>query len=95
MTKADLITQMSKTTCFDEQIVLQIVESFMQTVKETLGKKENIYLRGFGCYKITHSAEKVAHNSHDQLTVKVPIRNIPAFKPSKELEDRVKWIRSY
>ena len=90
MTKADLITQMSKTTCFDEQIVLQIVESFMQTVKETLGKKENIYLRGFGNFIVKHRAEKPARNIALSKNILVPAHNIPVFKPAKKFEDRIK-----
>ena len=56
MTKSDLVTKISKTTHYDEQFVLKIVESFMISIKESLGKKENINLKGFGSFVVKHRA---------------------------------------
>lgn len=50
MTKADIVNQISKSTGVDKTSVLSTVEAFMEIVKDSLSKEENVYLRGFGSY---------------------------------------------
>ena len=45
MTKADIVTKISRKTQVDESLVSPIVESFMATVKDSLAQRENVYLR--------------------------------------------------
>ena len=89
MTKADLVTRISKSTHVDETEVLLIVESFMAIVKDSLKKNENVYLRGFGTFEVKHRAEKIARNISLSTSLIVPAHNIPAFKPSKVFEDKI------
>jgi len=89
MTKADLVTRISKSTHVDETEVLLIVESFMATVKDSLTKNENVYLRGFGTFEVKHRAEKIARNISQGTNLIVPAHNVPAFKPSKVFEDKI------
>ena len=46
MTKADIVNEITKKTGTDKQTVLNTIEAFMETVKESLSKEENVYLRG-------------------------------------------------
>ncbi|MFV0313082.1 MAG: HU family DNA-binding protein, partial [Dysgonomonas sp.] len=48
MTKADIVNEIAKNTGIDKATVLKTVESFMDVVKDSLSKNENVYLRGFG-----------------------------------------------
>ncbi|MFC2713322.1 MAG: HU family DNA-binding protein, partial [Segatella salivae] len=49
MTKADIINEIAMTTGVQKRDVAVVVESFMETIKNSLlEKKENVYLRGFG-----------------------------------------------
>ena len=89
MTKAELVTRISKSIHVDETEVLLIVESFMATVKDSLTKNENVYLRGFGTFEVKHRAEKIARNISQGTNLIVPAHNIPAFKPSKVFEDKI------
>lgn len=50
MTKAEVVNEIVKNTGVDKTTSLRIVESFMDTVKYSLSRGENIYLRGFGSY---------------------------------------------
>jgi len=89
MTKSELVTKIAKTTHLAEQSVLAIVESYMITVKETLEKKENIKLKGFGTFIVKRRAEKTARNIGKNTELVVPAHNIPTFKPSKQFIERV------
>jgi DNA-binding protein HU-beta len=57
MTKADIVNEISKNTGIDKVTVLTAVEAFMETVKESLSKNENVYLRGFGSFVIKERVE--------------------------------------
>ena len=50
MTKADIVNEITKNTGSDKQVLLNTLEAFMDTVKESLSREENVYLRGFGSF---------------------------------------------
>ena len=90
MTKNDIISKIAKETGIDKLTVRKIVESFMGTVKESLVRKENVYLRGFGSFIIKKRARKVGRNISKNTAIIVPEHFIPFFKPSKSFVDKVK-----
>ncbi len=83
MTKADVVNEIALNTGIDKATVLATVEAFMEIVKDSLGKKENVYLRGFGSFIVKERAEKTARNISKNTTIKIPAHSIPAFKPAK------------
>lgn len=90
MTKADIINQISKETGIEKVAVQKTVEAFMDTVKDSLEKGNNVYLRGFGSFIVKHRAEKTARNISKNTSIIIPAHNIPAFKPSKTFVNQVK-----
>ena len=50
MTKADIVNEISKNTGIEKALVLATVEQFMDSVKSSLAKGDNVYLRGFGSF---------------------------------------------
>jgi DNA-binding protein HU-beta len=90
MTKADIVTEISKTTGIEKITVLKTVESFMETVKDSLSKDKNVYLRGFGSFIVKKRAQKTARNISKNTTIIIPEHLIPAFKPSKTFVRNVK-----
>ena len=89
MTKADIVSEISKSTGIDKQTVLASVESFMDIVKSSLAQGENVYLRGFGSFVIKKRAQKTARNI-SKNTIIIPEHNIPSFKPAKTFIGEVK-----
>ena len=83
MTKADIVTEIAKRTGVEKVQIQAIVETFMDEIKDSLGRGENVYLRGFGSFIIKTRAEKVARNISKNTTITIPEHNIPAFKPAK------------
>lgn len=90
MTKADIVNEISKNTGIGKEDVLRTVEAFMDTVKKSLGNREEVFLRGFGSFIVKHRAEKTARNISKETTIKIPAHDIPAFKPSKEFMAKLK-----
>jgi DNA-binding protein HU-beta len=83
MTKAEIVSKIADKLGLEKNDVQTTVESFMEEVKSSLEKNENVYLRGFGSFIVKTRAEKTGRNITKNTTIKIPAHNIPAFKPSK------------
>jgi len=90
MTKAEIVSSISEKSGIEKADVLATVEAFMEEVKNSLEKGENVYLRGFGSFIIKTRAEKTGRNISKNTTIKIPAHNIPAFKPAKVFVEGVK-----
>ena len=93
MTKADIVSEIAKSTGFEKVVVLEVVESFMESVKESLSKGNNVYLRGFGSFVVKQRAEKAARNISKNVTITIPAHKIPSFKPAKTFVGQVKNLK--
>jgi len=90
MTKADLVANISDKLGLEKNEVQATIETFMEEVKNSLERGENVYLRGFGSFIIKTRAEKTGRNISKNTTIKIPAHNIPAFKPAKVFLEGVK-----
>ena len=91
MTKADVINQITEATGLQRRDVAAVVESFMETIKDSLlNQKENVYLRGFGSFIIKHRAEKTARNITKNTTITIAAHDLPCFKPAKAFGGEMK-----
>jgi len=90
MTKADIVTEIADQTGIEKVAVQATVEAFMNSVKNSLIKGDNVYLRGFGSFIIKERAEKTGRNISRNESIIIPAHNIPAFKPAKTFVEEVK-----
>ena len=90
MTKAVIVSEISKSTGIEKLIVQTIVESSMDSIRKSLSKGDNVYLRGFGSFIIKKRAKKIARNISKNTTIIIPAHNIPAFKPADIFLEQVK-----
>lgn len=91
MTKADIVNKIADTTGIQKKDVAIVVESFMETIKNSLlDNKENVYLRGFGSFIIKHRAAKTARNILQKTTMIIEAHDLPSFKPAKCFVEKMK-----
>ena len=90
MTKAEIVSEIADKTGVDKMEVLTTVEAFMNSVKNSLARGENVYLRGFGSFIVKERAEKTGRNISKNTTIIIPAHKIPAFKPGKTFVNEVK-----
>ncbi|NJM15092.1 MAG: integration host factor subunit beta [Bacteroidales bacterium] len=93
MTKADIVNEVSKNTGIEKITVQKTVEAFMETVKDSLVKQNNVYLRGFGSFIVKKRAQKTARNISKNTTIIIPEHFIPSFKPAKSFVSKVKTTK--
>jgi DNA-binding protein HU-beta len=90
MTKADIVNKVSKSTGVERSTVQTTVEAFMESVKSSLARNENVYLRGFGSFIVKKRAQKTARDISRGTKLLIPAHFIPAFKPAKVFASQVK-----
>lgn len=90
MTKADIVNEVAKATGLEKIAVQSVIENFMESVKDSLAKNNNVYLRGFGSFIIKKRAKKTARDISKNTSIEIPEHNIPAFKPAKVFMNKVK-----
>ncbi|MBO6125718.1 MAG: integration host factor subunit beta [Bacteroidaceae bacterium] len=89
MTKIELVKIVSQKTGIDQLTVLAAVEGIVDTIKQALVEKENVYIRGWGTWTLKHRAQKTARNISKNTTLVIEAHDIPYFKPCKEFMDSV------
>ena len=95
MTKADIVREIATQTGLEKQVVLQVVEGFMDSVKSSMINGEEVYLRGFGSFIIKHRAEKTARNISREYHGDSACPQYPGIQAVKSLcrKDEIRQIR--
>jgi DNA-binding protein HU-beta len=90
MTKADIVSAISKSTGADRATVLAVVEGFMAEVQKAMNGGNNVYLRGFGSFVVKKRAAKAARHIKNETTIIIPERFVPTFKPSQYFSEKLR-----
>ncbi|OQY57725.1 MAG: DNA-binding protein [Desulfobacteraceae bacterium 4572_88] len=90
MTKAELIEQMAEDAGINKVQATKALNSFMESVTNTLKKKEGkVTLVGFGTFsKIRRKARK-GRNPQTGDPIKIKACNVVKFRPGKKLREAV------
>ncbi|MDZ4120936.1 MAG: HU family DNA-binding protein [Candidatus Cloacimonadaceae bacterium] len=86
MTKADLVKIISENTGIIRKDVAVVVDSLLQSIKDSLTAGNHIEIRGFGTYKLKTRKSRVGRNPKTDEKVPVPERTVPTFKFSREFK---------
>lgn len=89
MTKAEIVAEIARSTGLERTAVLEVVEKFMEVIKENMANGENVYLRGFGTFAIKERAEKLARNITKNTSVVIPPTRFRPSSPPPPLRKRL------
>ncbi|MDE2761831.1 MAG: integration host factor subunit beta [Gemmatimonadota bacterium] len=96
MTKADLVERVADAV--RPQVTKRecglVVDALLDAVKDALVRGDRIELRGFGIFRVHRRKARKAFNPRTGEPVEVPPRDVPVFKPSTHLRDRVEQGRA-
>ena len=79
MTKADLVKVISENTGIIRKDVAVVVDSLLQSIKDSLGKGHHIEIRGFGTFRLKTRKPRMGRNPKTEE--KVPFQPGP-YPPS-------------
>jgi nucleoid DNA-binding protein len=69
-----------------------VLNALIAAVGEALDRGEKVDLRGFGSFQVSRKKERQGRNPRTGETITILAKKVVAFKPSKELADRVNAI---
>ena len=67
----------------------ELLESTLDTIRDTLQAGNEVRLVGFGSFKVRRSAARKGVNPRDRKPIQVPAKNRVRFSAGKELSDAV------
>lgn len=89
MNKNEFIEQVSAKTGLNKKDAKGAVDAALDTITETLVKRESIQFVGFGTFTTADRAERTARVPGTDKTVNVPATTLPKFKAGKALKDSI------
>jgi integration host factor subunit beta len=89
MTKAELIDRVLAAANLNKKEAEAAVETFFDSIIQSLRRGEKIELRGFGSFRLRARGARIGRNPKTGDRVDVPAKRIPYFKPGKELKELI------
>ncbi len=89
VTKKDLVERISDRTGLTQVDTKIVLESFLESLADTLQSGNNIEIRGFGRFKVKKKNARTARNPRTNESIQVEQGFKPTFEASKELRKRV------
>ena len=89
MTKAEIAQRIARQTGLTQTDTAAAVDGFIEAVSWALEHGERVEIRGFGTFKVVKRAARTGRNPRAGTHIEIPPRAAPAFKPSREIRERV------
>ena len=89
MTKAELVEEVSRVSDLTKKHSEVIVDTVFNSIVAALHRGEKIELRGFGSFRLRKRQPRKGRNPKTGDRVDVPPKQVPYFKPGKELKDLI------
>lgn len=83
VTKAVLSSKISTAIGLKPKEAMEVVESVLDTIRETLIKGEDVLISGFGKFVVMAKRERVGRNPQTGLAVTIAARKVLRFRPSE------------
>jgi len=89
MNKSELIAVAAEHAGISKKDAERLLNAAIDAASTALQKGEKVQLSGFGTFEVKHRQAKVGRDPRTKETIDIPATNVPVFKPSKGLRDRV------
>jgi DNA-binding protein HU-beta len=89
MNRVELIASIASISGLKKTEAEKALSAFIETVTSELSRGEEIRLVGFGTFTIMHRNATEGRNMRTGEPMKIPARDIPKFKPGKQLKEAV------
>ncbi len=89
MTKSELIDKVAKEAKIPRAAAERAINSFTDTICETLKAGDKITLTGFGTFQVSNRAPRKGRNPRTGQEIDIPAVKIPKFKCGKSFKDSV------
>ena len=95
MTKSELIECMvARQSQLSVRDVELAVKTIIDMMAQNLSSGQRIEIRGFGSFSLHYRAPRTGRNPKTGSSVNLPGKQVPHFKPGKDLRERVDQARA-
>ena len=89
MNKSELISALAAKTELSKKDAEKVVNSFIETITESLAKDDKIQLVGFGTFMVKNRPARNARNPRTGEEIRIPASKAPVFKAGKALKEKL------
>ncbi len=93
MTKKEIASKIAKQFAITQLLALEAVQMVFDSIIETLLNEGRIELRNFGVFEVKRRRARKGRNPRTGESVDVPEKKVVAFKPGREMEQRVNKLK--
>jgi len=86
MLKSDLIDRVAIRTNLTKSQTKLVVNSFINTITESLSAGADIEIRGFGRFRIRERNARIGMNPKSGQRINIPAKKVPYFRAGKSLK---------
>ncbi|MBI9110454.1 MULTISPECIES: HU family DNA-binding protein [Desulfovibrionaceae] len=87
MNKSELIKNLAEEKGLHVDESSEIVDAFVDAIKEALVRGDRVEIRGFGSFKMKEYQGYTGRNPKTGSVVSVTPKKLPFFRPGKELKE--------
>ncbi len=92
MTKNELADALVSKTGLSKSDALIAIDGLIDAAKDAFVRGSNIYLRGFGTFKVEERKAKTGRDINKGKAVRIPAHCVVKFKPCNELKELVEYL---
>ena len=90
MTKQNLVKSVAgKVEGATQKDIAIVIDTIVETIKETVASGEKIQLVGFGSFELVERAARKGRNPKDGSEIMIPASKAPKFKAGRAFKDAV------
>lgn len=89
LTKADIAENLVDSLGMSKKDAKDLVESFFDTVRESLVEREQVKLSGFGNFEVREKSQRPGRNPKTGEEIPITARTVVTFKPGQKLKSKV------
>ena len=89
MNRSELVAKISEKSELTKKDSEKALAAFIETVSETLAKKDKVQLVGFGTFKTSERKARSGRNPRTGEAVEIPAKRVPSFTAGNTLKEAV------
>jgi DNA-binding protein HU-beta len=90
VTKTDLIDKAAKEVNITKSEAGELVEAFLEGIKDALRKGERVTIIGFGSFFVSERKARKGRNPQTGEPIDIPASSVPKFTPSEAFKKAIK-----
>jgi DNA-binding protein HU-beta len=89
MHKKDLIKEVAKEALINQDTATKVIDALVDCITQSLIKKEDVSILGFGTFKVKHRAARTGRNPRTGQDISIQEKTVPSFNAYKGFKELV------